>query len=143
MGAIAALFGAGIWLATSLYMGTATFAFFLMLFGMYCRRRDRNRHRALMFSAMGIDLSLVLILEIQRSAMETVLAFDLNPLQISHVLASTLALLLYLPLILLGTSLWGQESARTRLWHRRLGFAAFTLRTIGFLLMFSLIGRTA
>lgn len=126
---------------TSFYMGAASFAYFLMVFGMHYRRGNRLAHRKLMFSAMGIDLLLVLILEIQRNAVQTVAALELSPLQFGHVLASTSALTLYLPMILLGKKLWNQEDARIRLWHKRIGITAFALRTLGFLLMFSLLSR--
>lgn len=126
---------------TSLYMGAASFAYFLMVLGMYYRRKNRRAHRKLMFSAMGIDLSLVLLLEIQRNAVETVAALDLSPLQFGHVLASALAVTLYLPMVLLGKKLWREENAQTRLWHKRIGITAFALRSLGFLLMFSLLGR--
>jgi hypothetical protein len=123
------------------YMGLASLAYFLMVGGMGMRKRDRWLHRRLMYSAMGIDLSLVLFLEWQRNAMETVAALSLTPLQFGHVLSSTSALLLYLPLILLGKKLWEQERSSLRKWHRGVGIAGFFLRSLGFLLMFSLLGR--
>jgi hypothetical protein len=126
---------------TSFYMGAASFAYFLMVLGLRYRRESRLAHRKLMFSAMGIDLSLVLLLEIQRNAIETVAAFDLTAWQFSHVLASTLAVTLYLPMIILGKKLWEREDARIRLWHKRIGITAFVLRSAGFLLMFSLLSR--
>lgn len=131
----------GIGFFTSFYMGAASLAYFLMVLGLRYRRENRLVHRKLMFSAMGMDLSLVLLLEIQRSAIETVVALELSPWQFGHVLASTLAVTLYLPMILLGKKLWDKEDAGIRLWHKRIGITAFGLRTIGFLLMFSLMSR--
>lgn len=128
-------------LFTSFYMGMASFAYFLMVHGMRQRKQNRWGHRKLMFSAMGIDLGLVLLLEIQRGAIETVAALELSPWQFGHVLASTLAVALYLPMIILGKKLWSQESANTRLWHKRIGITAFALRSVGFVLMFSLLSR--
>lgn len=124
------------------YMGAATFAYALMAFGLFLRKRSRPWHRRLMFGAMGIDLSLVLLLELQRSAIETVASLELAPLPFAHVLCSTLALVLYAPLIYLGQKLWKAENPRLRQWHLRLGITAFVLRSLGFLLMFSLLGRT-
>jgi len=138
---LAAALAIGIGLVTSFYMGAASFAYFLLLAGMKVRRVNRLLHRRLMFSAMGIDLALVLLLEIQRNAVETVVALDLSPLQLGHVFTSTLAIALYLPALLLGRKLWAKEDARVRLWHKRIGITAFALRTAGFLLMFSLLGR--
>jgi hypothetical protein len=138
----AATIAAAIGLVTSLYMSIAALGYFLMLAGIAARRENRILHRRLMFAAMGMDLCLVILIEIQRSAMETLVALGLSPLQLGHVLASTLALALYLPVLLLGRKLWAKEDAGTRLWHKRLGITAFGLRTVGFLLMFSLLGRS-
>lgn len=123
------------------YMGVATFAYALMVTGLFFRKSDRFLHRKLMFSAMGIDLSLVLLLELQRSAVETVVALKLGPWQFAHVVASTLALLLYGPMIYLGKTLWEKNNPRLRRLHRNLGILTFLLRTIGFTLMFSLLDK--
>jgi len=135
------LFATGIAVATTLYMGAATFAYGLMVCGMYFRKADRLAHRRLMYSAMAIDLSLVILLEAQRSAIGTVIAMDLGFLPFAHVACSTLALLLYGPMILLGRKLYSDDKPGIRLWHRRLGITVFCFRTLGFLLMFSLLGR--
>lgn len=124
------------------YMGAATFAYALMATGLFFRKSNRFLHRKLMFSAMGIDLSLVLLLELQRSAVETVVALKLGPWQFAHVLASTLALLLYGPMIYLGKTLWEKNNPRLQQLHRGLGILTFLLRTVGFLLMFSLLDKT-
>jgi len=129
---------AGIAYAATPYMGAASFAYFLMVAGIFYRRRHRGKHRALMISAMSIDLGLVLLLEFQRGAIGTVISLEMGALPLAHVAFSTAALLLYGPLIFLGRALWAGQKART--WHRRLGLTAFALRSLGFLLMFSLLG---
>ena len=132
-----ALLAVAIGLSATPYMGAATFAYFLMVTGIFYRKRDREKHRALMIAAMSIDLFLVLLLEFQRDAIGTVIALDMGFLPLAHVAFSTAALILYGPLIFLGRKLWaGKES---RLWHRRLGLTAFALRSLGFVLMFSLL----
>lgn len=135
------LFATGIAFATTPYMGAATFAYGLMISGMYFRKTDNLAHRRMMYSAMAIDLSLVLLLEAQRNAIGTVIAMDLGILPFAHVACSTLALLLYGPMILLGRKLTNDDRPGIRLWHRRLGITAFCFRTLGFFLMFSLLGR--
>jgi len=126
-------------LSASPYMGVASFAYFLMAFGVFLRKRDRWLHRKLMFTAMGIDFSLVLFLEITRSAVDTASSGSLTVLQFSHVLFSTLALLGYGPMIYWGKSLYESESPRIRYWHRNIGILTFVFRTLGFFLMFSML----
>ncbi|RZA08050.1 MAG: hypothetical protein EOP11_05995 [Proteobacteria bacterium] len=139
----ALLFAGGLAAFTTLYMGVATFAYALMILGMVWRRRARETHRQLMFSGMGIDLSLVLLLELQRSATATAFGFKLGPWQMAHVGASTLAVALYLPMIYVGMKLMEKETAGTRKLHRRLGYTTFFFRSLGFVLMFSLLWKAA
>ena len=141
LGASAALVGAGTAIAATPYMGLATFSYFLMVAGIVCRRGSRHAHRAFMLSAVTIDLSLVLALEWQRGATATAAAFTLSPWQTAHVAASTLAVILYVPLLWAGFRLWQAEGPSLRRRHRILGITAFVLRTLGFLLMFGLLGR--
>lgn len=133
------VFCVGIGLYTSPYMGVASLAYFLMVWGIWMRKRDRWAHRKLMFTAMGIDFSLVLFLEITRSAVDTVSSGSLNTWQFLHVLFSTLALLGYGPMIYWGKSLDALESPRIRFWHRNIGILTFLFRTLGFFLMFSML----
>jgi hypothetical protein len=128
---------------TTAYMGIATFAYLLMVLGIIWRRRAREIHRQLMFAGMGIDLTLVLLLELQRSATATAFGFKLGPWQMAHVLASTLAVALYLPMIYLGMKLWENETAGRRNLHRRLGYLTFFFRSLGFVLMFSLLWKAS
>jgi hypothetical protein len=128
---------------TSAYMGVATFAYCLMVLGIVWRRRARETHRQLMFAGMGIDLALVLLLELQRSATATAFGFKLGPWQMAHVVASTLAVALYLPMIYAGMKLWERETAGRRSLHRRLGYLTFFFRSLGFVLMFSLLWKPA
>ena len=133
----------GIALATTAYMGIATFAYLMMVLGLIYRRRARETHRQLMFLGMGIDLGLVLLLELQRKATATAFGFKLGPWQTAHVLASTLAVALYVPMIYLGIKLWEKETPGRRKLHRRLGYLTFLFRSLGFLLMFSLLVKSA
>ena len=99
-----------------------------------------------MASAIVIDLSLVLILEFSRSAIATAIGPNLNTLQRLHVGFSTLAVALYIPVIILGWRMLykaGSATGKQKKWHRRLGYAAFTARTMSFLFMFSMLDRHA
>lgn len=123
------------------FMAAATFSYSCLLAGISARRR-RTLHVPLMAAGMLIDLAIVLTLEIQRNAVKTALSFSLSPLQQMHIGASTIATILYFPLIFLGIRSWF-GSARDRSLHRKLGTLAFLFRTLGFLLMFSLLWKPA
>jgi hypothetical protein len=124
------------------YMWAATLAYSLQVAGFLLRKRFRMAHVRLMAAGMLLDLSLVLILEAKRDAIATALTFDLTPLQQAHIAVSTLAVLHYLPITILGYSRLKNPASPDsyRSWHRRLGISAFVLRSLGFLLMFSMIG---
>jgi hypothetical protein len=125
-------------------MTVATVAYALIVAGFALRRSHRSAHAALMSAGMIIDLALVLTLQGQRDAIGTALAFTLTPLQQAHVAVSTVATVLYIPLAILGAQLYfGRPGPDERThWHRRLGIAAFLFRTLGFVLMFSMLGRS-
>ena len=115
-----------------------------MLFGLFAiRLNEKNWHLLFMISAIFIDVSLVLALEIQRGAIETATSLTLSPLQMGHVVASTVATVLYLPTFMLGYIRWKQPKPGTNYvkWHRRFGVAAFLFRTLGFILMFTLLNH--
>ena len=127
---------------TTIYMGVATLAYLLMVCGLM-KRKEPEVHRVFMGAAMFIDVSLVLILELQRSAVNTAVTEAMNGMQYTHIVASTAAVVLYFPLIYLGISNYRNKNSKLsrRKAHKRLGITAFIFRTIGFLTMFSLIGR--
>jgi len=129
--------GAGIW-ATP-YMGFATLAYGFMNIGLM-NRRHRTIHISYMISAIALDLALVLTLELQRDAIKTAISFSLTPMQQAHILMSSMATALYVPIIILGYRLYcGRLNGLGRLWHRRLGIAGYVFRSLGFFLMFSLL----
>lgn len=129
-----------------LYPGLASFSYALLLAGFALRQRGALRHAWLMGSGMALDLTLVLTLEFTRNAIGTALGGTLSAPQITHILASTLAVLIYFPVFALGFVRLRRPTAANiplRTWHRRLGYAALGLRTIGFAFMFSIVGHTA
>ena len=125
------------------YMIAATVNFFLLLSGFTLRHRNRQAHAALMSLGMLSDLSLVLVLQFQRNAIQTAVSFKLSALNQAHILTSTLASSLYIPMAMIGISLLtqkgGANSLRNKTIHRNLGWAVLTLRTLGFFLMFSML----
>ncbi|HEX4923860.1 MAG TPA: hypothetical protein VFV50_07230 [Bdellovibrionales bacterium] len=124
------------------YMAFATFSYGLMVVGLALKRRP-SLHVPLMASAIALDLAIVAVLEVQRHAVDTAASFALTPWQQTHIFASTAAVLLYGPAAYLGYRRWRNTASRRQAsFHRAFGFAAFVFRTIGFVLMFSLLWRT-
>lgn len=95
-----------------------------------------------MFVGILTDLIIVLVLQVSREAVQTAMEFSLSPLQQAHVFSSSVAVLLYFPVIALGLlrykNIYGKG---VRLAHIRLGLLAFIFRSLGFIFMFSLVGR--
>lgn len=138
------------WPATEITvpMRVASCAYFAMLTGLLLRR-NRGWHVKLMIAAIGTDLGLVLALQLQRSAIQTAITFKLNGWQQAHIGFSTAATLLYVPVLALGWRLArfkgnpsSASGAKLRDLHRRLAVPAFIFRTLGFLLMFSMLASS-
>jgi hypothetical protein len=126
---------------TTPYMTLAAIAY-LCLVGGLLFRRDRRRHIPLVLLGILIDLAVVLTLQVQRHAVQTAMAMELGPIQQCHIVASSLALVFYVPTTVLGARLaLGNSSRSLRKWHKRAALTAFTLRSLGFLLMFSMLSR--
>lgn len=133
---------ASIHLASTPAMRVAGIAYALMATGVWMRKKSKRAHAALMSSAISLDLMLVLILAVKRNAVATALEFSLGPWQQAHIAASTVALLLYFPIVALAVARLRNPNGAPELkaWHARIGILAFVFRTIGFLLMFSMGG---
>ena len=121
----------------TIYMSIATINYFSMLAGFLIRKQNNVSHIKLMSFCMVSDLILVLILEFQRHAIEKAASFTLNPIQQLHILHSTIALLCYFFVIWFGIKL--KTQSKFRIPHRRLGYTTFYFRTVGFILMFSML----
>ncbi len=122
-------------------MWIASVAFVLLWLG-YSQRHNRLRHVACIAAALALDIGLVLYLEATRSAIKTALSFELAILQQIHIAVSTVALLLYFPIIFLGIRLLMNKASRSqRNWHRQLAVCALLFRTLGFVFMFSMLGK--
>lgn len=127
----------GIFTLSTGYMALAGFSYFVLLFGLI-NKKNKYLHVRLMSAAISLDLFLVLLLEVQRHAIETTIENNLSNLQRAHIYSSSLAVVLYIPVIILGYRLYNKMLA-SRKWHIRLGVLAFLFRTLGFIMMFSLI----
>jgi len=124
------------------YPGVATFAFLLLLTGFSVRKSRRDLHVGLMSAGMGLDLLIVLILEFGRDAVATAMGPSLTAWQQAHVIFSTLAVVFYIPVFILGLMRWrGSRNLALRAWHIRLGYCALACRAAGFAFMFSMLGR--
>lgn len=120
-------------------MYIASIAWILLLVG-YIKRRQRGIHVFCMRCGIGMDIALVLFLQVTRNAIQTAVALDSSIYEQIHILCSTLALFLYFPVLYFGwLLLQGKASALTRIWHIRIGVTALALRTLGFLFMFSML----
>ncbi len=135
-------------------MYVASLAWTLLAAG-YLMRPKRQLHVRLMVSGIALDLSLVLYLQLTRDAVQKALAFDLGPLQQTHIAFSSLAVALYFPTLALGAVLYRRGGAEhlndsvvakqygiLRQWHIRFALSAFAARTLGLLFMFSLLKRS-
>lgn len=125
-------------------MQVATLTYFALLAGYTLRRDSIKAHALLMTAGIMTDLGLVLVLAVQRHAISTAISLTLTPLQQAHVLCSTVATLLYLPALVFGAAAARRRGPRGsgggRL-HARVAGAALFFRTLGFLSMFSMLGR--
>jgi hypothetical protein len=120
-------------------MYVATLAWLLLCLG-YSQRKRRNLHVPLMLAGIFMDFSMVVFLEATRGAVGTALSFSLSLMKQLHIAASTTAFVLYFPVLFLGMKLVRNEgTARTRQWHVRLAVTALIFRSLGFLLMFSML----
>ena len=89
--------------------------------------------------AMALDLTLILALELNRSVVESLAEKNYSLLQYGHITASTLAVICYVPTFHNGfRRLQGLGDAGTRRRHIRWAKAAFSFRTLGLALMFTL-----
>ena len=122
----------------TLFMWIATAAWLSLVLG-YQFRRIRRLHLLFVLSGIFADLSLVLYLQFTRSAIQTAVSFTLSLWEQIHIAFSTLALLCYFPTLFFGILiLTNGPTVRTLSLHRTFALSALTLRTLGFLFMFSM-----
>lgn len=127
-----------VWSLATPYMALAAFSYTCMIFGIFFVQ-DRKMHRAVMTSVIGMDITLVLFLEVTRQAIKTTMGNSLNLFQIGHIFFSALAIVLYLATAYFGMQAYAKHTSGDA--HKKLGWCAFAARTIGFVLMFSLLEK--
>lgn len=139
---LALLAGGVVGYFATIYMGIATGSYLLLVGGLIYKK-NRERHSRFMLTAISLDLLLVVILQIQRQAIQTMLAFSLTGMQQAHVGVSFAATVLYFPVLYLGIRLWKHPelAIKLRKAHVNIAITAFLLRTAGFILMFSLLKK--
>ena len=81
----------------------STFVVLLLAFG-FLNRHKRHIHIPVMASAFVIDLGLVIYIELNRHAVETLITHS-NAFMIFHVSVSTLVLVLYVMLAVVGSKM--------------------------------------
>jgi len=117
----------------------ATLAFALIVAG-WTQRRRRERHVPLVLAGMGLDLAMVVWLEISRSVVEevagTVQHVPFPAIRWAHIASSTLAVVFYFPTLWFGfRMLRGATDPAVRKRHAVVATLALVLRTIGFVCM--------
>ena len=118
------------------YDAVATVGWVLLVLGWWFRK-DRKRHLSCVIPGMALDLGLVLWLEVARSVIERTVSTTYALHEQIHIGASTAAVLLYIPTIVLGILLIRGGGPAVRMWHKRCAVPALVLRTIGFAFMWT------
>jgi hypothetical protein len=99
--------------------------------GLYFRRRNPRFHVPIMIACFVADISLVLWIEINRHAVETVVK-SIRPIVLVHAGISLTVVVCYIAMLSLGFGLI-RGKAKLRLTHKRLGitFGVFRLLNYG------------
>jgi len=119
------------WIATSAW---------LSLVLAYQFRKQKYLHIAFAIAGIACDISLVVYLQLTRSALQTAMSFSLSYLEQTHIAVSTIALCLYGPTAIFGVLLaTGHASSLKKTYHRCLAISALGFRTLGFIFMFSML----
>ena len=124
-------------MTTNMYIATG--AWLMLVLGVFARK-TRRVHVPCMLVGIATDIALVLYLQVTREAIQTALSFKLELLKQIHIGLSTVALVLYFPVLYLGFRLLqGKGSYKLRMLHIRVAVTAFFFRCLGFMFMFSML----
>ncbi len=96
----------------------------ILVIGVLNRRRKRI-HIPLMLTAMGIDVGMVLYLEIRRGVVESIPHRPMTPLLVIHILISVTVLILYGVQVVTG---YRNARGRRSAWHPRIARLFLPLR---------------
>ena len=126
-------------IALTPYMSISTLAYSLLVVGLILRQ-SKKPHSLCMLSGISLDIAIVLTLEFTRQAINTAVSLELDALQQTHIVFSTIALLLYFPTLVMGIKIYrGNTCPQLRARHRKIAITAFVFRSLGFIFMFSMI----
>jgi hypothetical protein len=124
----------------TVHMWVATAAWATLTLGVAFWARPRV-HLRLVALGMLVDVALVLHLQFTREAVQQAVRFDRPVLEQAHIAVSTLAVVLYVPTMIFLVHLLKDPDIRGyRRRYVRTFWAAYALRTAGFVLMFSMGG---
>lgn len=101
MALVAVVSSVAVYSVGSFYMTLATMAFCFLIIGLIVRSK-KQMHVLFMGLGIALDFGVVLTLEFSRSAINTVFTETMTVFQYGHVVFSTLAVLLYIPVGILG-----------------------------------------
>lgn len=105
-------------------------------------RSNRKIHVSCMLSGIVLDLGIVAYIQVTKNAVNNVLHNSIDLLPLLHIGTSTIAVILYFPVLYLGFSLLkGPRNITTVNAHKKVALTAFFFRTLGFILMFSMIDK--
>jgi len=120
-------------------MWIATTAWVCLIAG-FLNRRSVKKHIPLVLTAIVLDLGVVVFLQTTRSAVQTAVEFSLTVPQKIHIISSSIAVTLYIPMVALGVYLYRNRTHhKVRRVHRGIGMFALLSRTLGFIFMFWMI----
>lgn len=127
------------------YMALSTISYAVLVCGMIFRKHS-HWHALMMGSGVLLDLTIVVILQSTREAIETATGGALTPFQLTHVISSFFSVMSYFPLVILGLWIFVRDRRDPgrrawAKWHRRVGVFALFFRTLGFVLMFSMLWK--
>lgn len=115
----------------------AVIAYILLACGL-CVRKNRNLHAILMTAGVSLDFLIVISLQIAKHVMNTVSHQHLSSILVGHVLTSSIAIVLYIPSLLLGYQIFRhpETSVEFKPGYLKMIYTAFAFRTVGLILMF-------
>lgn len=77
-------------------------------------RHRPNVHIPLILGALTIDMLFVIFIEMNRSAVESIVGKPLSPFVIAHILVSTFVILIYFFMLFFGCRLLSVDKGRTQ-----------------------------
>ena len=114
----------------------ATLAWLLLVAG-WAARRNRRVHVPLVLAGIALDLALVGYLEFSRHVIEKTVSEQFSAMRWAHIATSTIAVVLYIPTLILGFRLLRGGDFVVRRRHAAVAVTALAMRTVGFICMWA------